>query len=181
MRLVYCIYRWYIFNGGFYERRCQYMSIGFPLHIDIVGNNCTVFGGNEAAARRAEVLLRFGAKVTVISPELCPALEKLSADNAVRHIPRKYFRGDCTNSQICIAATDDNDLNIRIATECKAKSIPINVTSPADYGTFYFPRVILQDDLVVTIAGNAPTDKKRHLRDRLKKLIPELMNELDNE
>ena len=157
------------------------LSIGFPLHIDIVGNNCTVFGGNEAAARRVEVLLRFGAKVTVISPELCPALVELSNHTDVRHIPRKYFRGDCTNSQICIAATDDNDLNIRIATECKAKSIPVNVTSPADYGTFHFPRVIIQDDLVVTIAGNAPTEKKRRLRDRLKKLIPQLLNEVDDE
>lgn len=157
------------------------MSIGFPLHINIVGNNCTVFGGGEAAARRAEVLLRFGAKVTVISPDLCPALEQMSAENSVRHIPRKYFRGDCTNSQICIAATEDNDLNIRIATECKAKSIPINVTSPADYGTFLFPRVILHDDLVVTIAGTAPTDKQRLLRDRLKALIPALMQEIDKE
>ena len=157
------------------------MAIGFPLHIDIVGNNCTVFGGGEAAARRAEVLLRFGAKVTVISPDLCPALVKMSNENAVRHIPRKYFRGDCTNAQICIAATDDNDLNIRIATECKAKSIPVNVTSPADYGTFYFPRVIIQDDLVVTVAGDASTEKKRHLRDRLKKLIPDIIKELDHE
>ncbi len=157
------------------------MSIGFPLHINIDGNNCTVFGGSEAAARRAEVLLRFGAKVTVISPDLCPALDQLSAENAVRHIPRKYFRGDCTNSQICIAATEDNDLNIRIATECKAKNIPVNVTSPADYGTFHFPRVILQDDLVVTVAGSAPTEKKRHLRDRLKALIPAILKEIDNE
>ena len=105
----------------------------------------------------------------------------MSKESAVRHIPRKYFRGDCTNAQICIAATDDNDLNIRIATECKAKSIPVNVTSPADYGTFYFPRVIIQDDLVVTVAGDASTEKKRHLRDRLKKLIPDIIKELDYE
>ena len=157
------------------------MSIGFPLHIDIVGNNCTVFGGGEAAARRAEVLLRFGAKVTVISPNLCLALKKLSTDNCVRHIPRKYFRGDCTNSQICIAATDDNDLNIRIATECKAKNIPVNVTSPADYGTFQFPRVILQDDLVITVAGSAPTETKRRLRDRIRDLLPTILKEIDYE
>ncbi len=157
------------------------MSIGFPLHIDIVGNNCTVFGGGEAAARRAAVLLRFGAKVTVISPDLCPALKQMSEENTVRHIPRKYFRGDCTNAQICIAATEDNELNIRIATECKAKNIPVNVTSPADYGTFLFPRVILQDDLVVTIAGTAPTDKQRRLRDRLKVLIPTILQEIDKE
>ncbi len=155
------------------------MAIGFPLHIDLEGNNCTVFGGDETAANRAAVLLRFGAKVTVISPTVCPTLQQMSEKNTVRHIPRRYFRGDCSNSQLCVAATDDPDLNIRIATECKAKSIPINVTHPAQYGTFYFPRIIIQDGILVTVAGDAPTEKKRRLRDKIKEILPNLMHELD--
>ena len=157
------------------------MPIGFPLHIDLTGNNCTVFGGGDEALRRAEVLLRFGAKVTVIAPAIHESLRKLSDDGAVRHIPRKYFRGDCSNSQLCIAATDDADTNIRIATECKAKNIPVNVTSPKGYGTFHFPRVIIQDDMVITIAGSAPTDKKRKLRDRLKAAIPNMIKEIQSQ
>ncbi len=155
------------------------MALGFPLHIDINGNNCTVFGGGEAAARRAEALLRFGAKVTVIAPVICPALTKLSDSGAVRHIPRKYFRGDCSNAQICVAASEDPDMNIRIATECKAKNIPINVTEPSSYGTFRFPRVIIQDDIIITIDGDAPTEKKRLLRDKLKAFLPTALQ--DNE
>ena len=50
------------------------MPIGFPLHVDIKGNNCTVFGGGKSALRRVQELLRFGAKVTVISPQICSEL-----------------------------------------------------------------------------------------------------------
>ena len=96
------------------------MAMGFPLLIDIKGNNCTVFGGGKSALRRVKELLRFGAKVTLVSPEVCSELEQMSTDGIIRHIPRKYFRGDCTNAQLCVAATDDNSLNIAISTDISA-------------------------------------------------------------
>ncbi len=154
------------------------MALGFPLHIDLSGNNCTIFGGDELAAKRAAVLLRFGAKVTVISPTICPALQQLSDNSSVRHIPRRYFRGDCSNAQLCVAATDDADLNIRIATECKAKNVPVNVTSPATYGTFHFPRVIIQDGVLITVSGDAPSETKRQVCDKLKDILPTLIHDI---
>ncbi len=153
------------------------MAIGFPLHIDLVGNNCTVFGGGEHAARRVRELRRFGAKITVIAPTLCPALQALSDAGDIRHIPRKYYRSDCTNSQLCVAATDEPAVNIAIATECKAKGVPVNVTDPAAYGNFQFPRVILQDGVLVSITGDAPTETLQKLRDRLQEIIPTILDE----
>ena len=47
------------------------MALGFPLYINLHGNNCVVLGGGEFAWERARTLLAFGAKVTVISPNLC--------------------------------------------------------------------------------------------------------------
>ncbi len=149
------------------------------MHIDLSGNNCTVFGGNETAAQRAETLLRFGAKVTVISPTLCAALEEMSARGVVRHIPRKYFRGDCSNAQLCIAADEDADTNIRIATECKAKSVPVNVVTPKGYGTFHFPCVIFQKDMVITVDGDASAEKKRRLRDKISDCLSHAANDIE--
>ncbi len=153
------------------------MAIGFPLHIHLADNNCTVFGGGDHAARRVRELRRFGAKVTVISPTLCPALQALSNSGEIRHIPRKYYRGDCTNSQLCVAATDEPTVNIAIATESKAKGVPVNVTDPAAYGNFQFPRVIMQDDIVISITGDAPTETLQKLRDRLQEIIPTILEE----
>ena len=154
------------------------MAFGFPLLIDIKDNNCTVFGGGKSALRRVKELLRFGAKVTLVSPQICPELEKLCADGSIRHIPRKYFRGDCTNAQLCVAATDDPTLNIAISTECKNKSIPVNVTQPRSYGTFTFPRMVMTDDVILSINGSLPADTLSRLRDHLQEHLPALLDEL---
>lgn len=157
------------------------MALGFPLLIDLKDNNCTVFGGNKSALRRVNELLRFGAKVTVISPQICSELEKLSTSGQIRHIPRKYFRGDCSNSQLCVAATDDNTLNIAISTECKNKGIPVNVTSPRSYGNFTFPRLVISDEVILSITGTLPADTLSALQARLEEELPRIINEVQPE
>ena len=157
------------------------MASGFPLLIDIKGNNCTVFGGGKSALRRVKELLRFGAKVTLVAPVVCPELEQMSADGIIRHIPRKYFRGDCTNSQLCVAATDDNALNIAISTECKNKSIPVNVTQPRSYGTFTFPRMVTTEDVTLSITGTLPAETLSRLRDRLQEELPSILEQINTE
>lgn len=154
------------------------MAMGFPLLIDIKGNNCTVFGGGKSALRRVKELLRFGAKVTLVSPQICSELEQMSADGIVRHIPRKYFRGDCTNAQLCVAATDDAALNIAISTECKNKNIPVNVTNPRSYGTFTFPRMVLADGVTLSITGSLSADTLSKLQDRLQDELPAIIEEI---
>ena len=157
------------------------MALGFPLLVDLKGNNCTVFGGSKSALRRVNELIRFGAKVTVISPDICSELELMSENGLIRHIPRKYFRGDCSNSQLCVAATDDNTLNIAISTECKNKGIPVNVTSPRSYGNFTFPRMVTTDEVVLSITGTLPADSLSALRDRLQDVLPQLIEEIRSE
>lgn len=156
------------------------MSIGFPLLIDLKGNNCTVFGGGKSALRRVKELLRFGAKVTLISPQICSELSQLSECGDIRYIPRKYFRGDCSNSQLCVAATDDSTLNIAISTECKNKGIPVNVTQPRSYGTFTFPRMATSEDVVISINGTLSADQLSHLRDRIQQELPSMIADIIN-
>ena len=157
------------------------MAMGFPLLVDIKGNNCTVFGGGKSALRRVIELLRFGAKVTLVSPQVCPELEQMSADGTIRHIPRKYFRGDCSNAQLCVAATDDSTLNIAISTECKNKGIPVNVTQPRSYGTFTFPRMVVTDDVTLSITGTLPAEVLSKLRDRLQEDISTILDEIQSD
>ena len=57
------------------------MALGFPLYIDLNGNNCVVFGGGDYAASCAKTLLAFGAKVTVICPVLSERMRELAAQS----------------------------------------------------------------------------------------------------
>lgn len=157
------------------------MALGFPLLVDLKDNNCTVFGGNKSALRRVSELLRFGAKVTVISPVLCSELQQMSDSGQIRHIPRKYFRGDCSNSQLCVAATDDTALNIAISTECKNKGIPVNVTTPRSYGNFTFPRMVITDDVILSITGTLSADELNRLRELLQEELPQMIAEVQSD
>ena len=40
----------------------------FPLFIDISGKMVVIVGGGKVSARRTDTLLKFGAKIKVISP-----------------------------------------------------------------------------------------------------------------
>lgn len=153
------------------------MAFGFPLYINLNGNNCTIFGGNEYAADKAETLLRFGARITVIAPTLCERLTKMDADHTIRYIPRKYYRGDCSNAMVCVAATGTDASNIAIASECKAKSIPVNVESPAAFGSFCFPEAIITDNLQISLVGDLPPEQLRRVCDRLHSHLDEWIKE----
>ena len=41
-----------------------------PIFLDIKNRDCVVVGGGEVAARKVAMLLRAGARVTVVSPQL---------------------------------------------------------------------------------------------------------------
>ena len=153
------------------------MTRGFPLYMDLNGNNCTVFGGGEYAADKVETLLRFGAKVTVISPKLCGRLAALDEARAIRYIPRKYYRGDCTTSVLCVAATNEDTTNIAIATESKAKNIPVHVSHPAAFGNFLFPEAIFTEHTQLSLVGECSREQLREARERLQALMDELETE----
>ena len=151
------------------------MALGFPLYINLHGNNCVVLGGGDFAYQRAKTLLDFGAKVTVISPTLCEEMQRLDEENKIRYIPRRYFRGDCTCAYLCVAATEDESLNVAISDECKAKGIPVNVLKPVAFGTFYFPSVVLTDALSISISGKLDPAVVSSLRDQIEQALPAML------
>lgn len=155
------------------------MAVHFPLYVDLKDNNCTVFGGGETAYAAAVTLLQFHAKVTVVSPTICPALEELDKNGTVRYLRRKYCRGDCSFAHVCVAATDDPSVNIAISDECKNKSIPVAVERPVGFGTFTLPHAVIRDNVVVSVSGTAPQEKQAFITARLEEILPRLLAEYD--
>jgi siroheme synthase-like protein len=48
----------------------------FPIFLNIRDQACLVVGGGDVAARKAGLLAKAGAKITVVSPQLGPELPK---------------------------------------------------------------------------------------------------------
>jgi siroheme synthase-like protein len=136
------------------------------VHLD--RQRCVIVGGGAVAARKVRGLRAAGAQVTVISPNLCSALEEYAATGGVEVLRRDYRPGDLEGAFLAIAATDDAQVNQQVWDEAQAANILVNVVDDPDHCTFIAPAVVRRGPLTLAIStsGNSPA-LSRHLRQQL--------------
>ena len=127
----------------------------YPAFLDISGKKVVVVGGGAIAERKVLALMRSGAVVTVVSPELTPRLSQEKEKKAIRHIGRGYRKGDLKGSFLVIAATDAPALNSRVARDA---AVPVNVVDVPKECTFIAPSVVRRGPLTIAISteGKSP-------------------------
>lgn len=85
----------------------------FPMFIDIEKKKCLVAGGGTVALRKVQVLLDFGAQITVVAPQIDPQILQLTGNVYVKE--RTFEPEDLKECVLVVAATDDVTENHRIA------------------------------------------------------------------
>jgi precorrin-2 dehydrogenase / sirohydrochlorin ferrochelatase len=132
--------------------------------LDLGGRPCLVVGGGKVGLEKAKGLLECGAVVTVVAPEVDPALERLP----VRRRRKRYEPADLDGSFLVIAATPDRSVNHRVFRDAEARSMLVNVVDTPDLCSFILPAVYRRDPiaLAVSTGGASPALAKR-LRDEL--------------
>jgi uroporphyrin-III C-methyltransferase / precorrin-2 dehydrogenase / sirohydrochlorin ferrochelatase len=145
----------------------------FPIFMRLEGRSCLVVGGGGIALRKVSLLRKAHARVTVVSPELCPQLEALKAQGAIEHVARGFEDDDVLGRVLVIAATDDQAVNERVSELCMARSIPVNVVDQPDLCGFITPSMVDRSPLQVAIStgGSSPV-LARLFRSRIESFIP---------
>ena len=93
----------------------------FPFFIQLEGARGLLVGGGRVACRKAEKLLPFGARLTVVAPEICAELAGMAGLTLCR---RPFADSDLDPApDFVIAAAGDRALNRRVAALCKARRI----------------------------------------------------------
>lgn len=133
----------------------------FPIFIDLKEKECILYGGGAIAARRAEGLLRFGARVTVIAPRIGDGVEKLKQEYPER-LKVKYacYQPGIPDGDFVFSCTDDLVADREIYRECKDRGIPVNIASDQSLCDFLFPALAEVDGLVVGISSGGRDHKK---------------------
>jgi precorrin-2 dehydrogenase/sirohydrochlorin ferrochelatase len=134
----------------------------YPIFLKLSGRTCLVVGGGEVALRKAEALSAAGAAVRVVAPQACGDLLRMkNVDVALR----PYESADLDGAALVIAATDDPELNARVAAECAARRVWCNVVDDPARCDFILPAVMRQGPLVIAVstggAGPAVAAKVR--------------------
>lgn len=137
----------------------------FPMFVDITGKKVIVVGGGQIALRRVRTLQKFGADIRVIAPELCGGFRELEDSGALKIERRAYRSGDVEGADMVIAATDSPAVNCQVHQECKDQGIPVNTADDHRRCDFYFPSVVMTEEVVIGInSGGENPGKVKEVR-----------------
>jgi precorrin-2 dehydrogenase/sirohydrochlorin ferrochelatase len=140
----------------------------YPIHLDIQNRNCLVVGGGGVGTRKVDNLLKCGARVTVVSPEISTKLQDLSKTEPLTLRFRPYRSTDLGDMFLVIGATDNDALNQQISRDAEACNTLCNIADRPEVCNFILPSIVQRDDLVITIStsGRSPALAKK-LRQKL--------------
>jgi precorrin-2 dehydrogenase/sirohydrochlorin ferrochelatase len=135
----------------------------YPIFLRVAGRPCLVLGAGRVAEQKVESLLKAGACVTVISPDITARLAALAAARKIRHHARAYQPGDLRGAFLVYAATHSEELHVQIAMDAKKAGVLLNVVDRPQLCDFITPAIVERGDLVVatSTSGASPALAKR--------------------
>jgi siroheme synthase-like protein len=114
--------------------------------LDVAGRPCLVVGGGTVAKRKVEGLVACGADVTVVAPEIDPAIHSLAATVEAR----PYREGEAAGYRLVITATGLPTVDAAVAADADAAGVWVNSADDTPHCTFLLPAV--HRDGVVTVS-----------------------------
>lgn len=115
------------------------MKLYYPIAVKLKGKQALVVGGGQVAARKARALLKFGAKVCIVSPSLAPALKRLLKARKFVWFNRKVKPSDIKGVDIVIAATSDFRANQEMSCWANKQKVLVNVVDNSHLSDFISP------------------------------------------
>jgi precorrin-2 dehydrogenase len=139
----------------------------YPIFLRVAQRACLVIGGGSVACQKVEALLRAGAAVTVLSPQLTPRLSALKTAGDITHWQRRYSPGDIRGFILVYAATGNDSVDQAIAREAKDAAVWVNVVDRPPLCDFIAPATVERGDLLIatSTSGASPAMAKRIRRD----------------
>jgi precorrin-2 dehydrogenase/sirohydrochlorin ferrochelatase len=151
----------------------------YPIALDLSGKRCLVVGGGSIATEKVEGLIGSGACVVVVSSAITPRIEALAAANKISLHRRPYQPDDLIGAFLVIAASDQMEVNARVAKDARAIGVLVNAVDDPPNCDFYAMSIVRRGDLQIAISTNGRSPAfARWMRERLEALIPAEYEEL---
>ncbi|MFF2882153.1 NAD(P)-binding protein [Bacillus toyonensis] len=137
----------------------------YPLTVQVNKERVVVIGGGKVAGFKIIPLLKQGADIVVVSPELDVNLVKLVEEKKIRWYQREYEKSDIKDAFLVVAASSDSILNEQVA-EDAAKNQLVNVITNPESGNVHFPAAIHRGLLNIAVStGGASPKLAKKIRD----------------
>ena len=130
-----------------------YNQFRYSVQLNMENQRCVVVGGGNVALRKAASLLKAGAAVTVIAPDILPAIITLQRKfPALTLCQRHYQAGDVIHAFLVVAATDSRTVNEAVVREAAQHHCLVNVADDPEAGNFSVAGTYENGNLLFSVA-----------------------------
>jgi uroporphyrin-III C-methyltransferase / precorrin-2 dehydrogenase / sirohydrochlorin ferrochelatase len=152
----------------------------FPISLKLQQQPCLIVGGGHIAYRKAVLLQKAGAVISVIAPEIEAALLEIIQATAGQYVQAPFNPEIPLRSyRLVIAATDDAEVNRQVFNACEAENVLVNSVDDPPHCRFMVPAIIDRSPLVISVASNGTSPVlSRQIRTQLETTIPHGMGKL---
>lgn len=152
----------------------------FPISLKLQQQPCLIVGGGHIAYRKAVLLQKAGAVISVVAPEIEASLLEIVQATAGQYVQAPFNSEIPLRSyRLVIAATNDAGVNRQVFEDCEAENVLVNSVDDPPHCRFMVPAIIDRSPLIVSVASNGTSPVlSRQIRTQLEATIPHGMGKL---
>ncbi|RKG31197.1 siroheme synthase CysG [Acinetobacter tianfuensis] len=145
-----------------------------PISLKLHDQPCLVVGGGDIAYRKAQLLVKAGACLSVISPEIRDDLLDLVLASGGSYMQAAFQADfDLNAYRLVVAATDSPEVNAQVYELCEKAKVLINSVDDTPHCRFMLPAIIDRSPLMISVASNGASPVlTRQIRAQLESTIP---------
>lgn len=142
-----------------------------PLFLRMTGRRIVLIGGGEEAARKARLVLRSEAALSICAEAPSPALETLFAEGRARRIDAAAQA--IPGAALVLIADEAAAAPEAHVAAARAAGVPVHVAGRPDLSDVVLPSIVDRDPVVIAIGteGAAPA-LGRAIRDEIERILP---------
>ncbi|MFN0094032.1 MAG: bifunctional precorrin-2 dehydrogenase/sirohydrochlorin ferrochelatase [Dehalococcoidia bacterium] len=126
-----------------------------------------IVGGGAIALRKARNLAEGEFEITVVAPEVDPAVRQLPFVTVIEG-PFSPDHLDLRRFALVLACTNDRAVNEDVGRLARARRLPVLVADAQEESTFFTPATIREGDLTIAVStGGASPSLAREVRERI--------------
>jgi len=152
----------------------------FPISLKLQQQPCLIVGGGHIAYRKAVLLQKAGAVISVIAPKIEASLLEIVQATAGQYVQAPFNSEISLRSyRLVIAATNDARVNRQVFEDCEAENVLVNSVDDPPHCRFMVPAIIDRSPLIISVASNGTSPVlSRQIRTQLEATIPHGMGKL---
>lgn len=151
-------------------------TFAYPIVLNLDDIAVLVVGGGRIGARKADALVRSGARVRLVAAEVS---EYVDRDAMAEVIERPFVDADLDDIRLVITATGDVDTDRDISSAARSRGIWTNAADQPVDCEFILPAIVRSGRVtgMISTDGASPALAK-YLRDRLAEILDERVAEI---